>query len=222
MSLSQHIRNLPEAMSRWPEKPWYSNSVRRDMLRKQRGTGLTDPMSTWRSRSLEMPSPSHDAFTRGLTPLACWTSVHLHGIFVRRKRGKECLPFAPWEPNRVPVPRRSLGPTHWSEPDAAGVCKGTAEECGGLTAALIDRGQDEVGSHISWLWSHSLSYSFLLMLLLYPIHPVCCQVVSWCLCFMYPVETVWSSTGSRQRYASSLALCLTSAERLTNSLTVRA
>ncbi len=90
------------------------------------------------------------AHTTGL-----WTSVHFDGIFLRRKN---CLPSAPWEPNRVPVPRRSLGPTRWSDPDAAGVWKGTAEECGGFTVALIDRGQDEVGSHISWLWSPSLSF----------------------------------------------------------------
>lgn len=170
-------------------------------------------MSTWCSRSLEMPLHSHDAFTRRLTPLACWTSVHFHGIFVR---GKNCLPFAPWEPNRVPVPMRSLGPMHWLDPDAAVVWKGTAEECGGLTAALIDRCLDEVRSHMSWPWSPPLSFFFLCSHSAL-IYPVCCQVVSWCLCFIYPVETVWSSTGSRQQYAPSLALCLTSAERLTNS-----
>lgn len=96
---------------------------------------------------------SHDAFTRRLTTLLCWTSVHFHGTFWRgnRGRGGKCLPFAPWEPNRVPVPRHSLGPIHWVDPDAAGVWMGTADEREGCTAALIDRGQDEVGIHISWL-----------------------------------------------------------------------
>lgn len=52
----------------------------------------------------------------------------------------------------------------WSDPDAAGVCKGTTEECGGVAAALIDRGQDEVESHISWLLSSSLRGCCFLML----------------------------------------------------------
>ena len=31
----------------------------------------------------------------------------------------------------------------------------------------------------------------------------CCQVVSWCLCFMRPVETAWSSAGRRQAVRST-------------------
>lgn len=42
MSLSQHI-SLHKAMRGWREKLWYSNSVRRDWLGKQRGT---NPIST--------------------------------------------------------------------------------------------------------------------------------------------------------------------------------
>lgn len=124
MSLSQH-RNLPEALSRWQKKLWYSDSVRRDLLRKQRGTGLTEPMSTWRSRFLEMPLNSHDAFTRGLTPLACWTNVHFHGIFVGTKTGEKMPPS--WSLRAQQGPRAealSLGPMHWSDPDAAGVRRG--------------------------------------------------------------------------------------------------
>lgn len=79
-------------------------TVTRDLLRKQWGT---NPTSTLRWPFLKMSLYSHDAFNRGLTPVACWTSVHFYGIVLR---GKHCLPVAPWEPDRVPAPRRSLGP----------------------------------------------------------------------------------------------------------------
>lgn len=87
----------------------------------------------------------------------------------------------------------------WSVPDAAGVWRGTTEPCGGSTAALIDRGQDEVGSHVSC--SRFLPYGLTLP-----------HLSSLLPCLL----TVWSSAG----HTSCLALCLISAERLMNSFTV--
>lgn len=71
--------------------------------------------------------------------------------------------------------------------------------------------------------SLSLSFSVSFTLSLSPIHPSLPAVrsSSWCLCFMRPVETAWSSAGRRQRCAPRLARCLTSAEPLMNSFTVR-
>ena len=188
----------------WPDwsyvnmtSPWSRNAVTFPRLRRSRGGSHHCPA--------ELLFISDGIFSRG----------------GKKKKKKKALPFAPWEPNRVPVPTRSLGPMRWSDPDAAEVWKGTAEECAGFTAALIDRGQHEVGSHVSWLRSLPLSRSLSLFTLsLYPIHPACCQVVSWCLCFLCPVEAAWSSAGRRQRYAPRLARCLTSAEPLMNSFTV--
>ena len=166
-----------------------------------------------------MPLHSHDAFTRRPTPLPCWTSVHFQGIFLRAKNR---LPFAPWEPKRVPVPSCSHGPLLWSDPDAAGVCKGTTEECGGFTTALIDRGQDEDGSHVSWLWAPSLSLtlsflcshytpSILFAVRLSPAACVLCALLGWC----------GARRGADNVTLQSLALCLTSAAHLMNSFTVR-
>lgn len=143
-----------------------------------------------------------------------WTCVHFYGMFVS---GKNCLPFAPWEPDMVPVPRRSLGPGLWSLPDAAAVWKGTTGECGSLTAALIDRGQDEVGNRISWLWSLFFSFFFSYALTL-PL--LSSAAVSPDACVLH---TQWDSvefSRSRQCYTSCLALCRTSAEQLMNSFTV--
>lgn len=86
MSLSQHIRHLPAAMCG-------RRSVRRDLLRKQKGT---DPMSTWCCPFLQMPSFSHDAFSA--TPITCWTSVHFYGTFFwgeSRKMASLLLPESP-------------------------------------------------------------------------------------------------------------------------------
>lgn len=169
---------------------------------------------------LRLPEGAHNAALLNLCSF-------LTGYFEeekKKKKKKSALPFAPWEPNRVPVPTRSLGPMRWSDPDAAEVWKGTAEECAGFTAALIDRGQHGVESHVSWLRSLPLSLVVCLFYALALPHPsilACCQVVSWCLCFMRPVETAWSSAGRRQRCAPRLARCLTSAEPLMNSFTVR-
>lgn len=108
------------------------------------------------------------------------------GCFLRGEKVASLL--LPESPTGSPAPRRSLGPRGslgpllWSVPDAAGVWKGTTEECGGFTAALIDRGQDEVGSHISGLWS-PLSRFLSYRSQPYPIYPFCCHV-SWCLCLI--------------------------------------
>lgn len=153
VSLSQRITNLPKATCKRHEKLWCSNSVRGDLLRKQWGTGLTDPMSTRRrmfSRKCRfIPTMLLPEGSRHCSAELLFISM---GYFEGGiEEGGKCLPFAPWEPNRVPVPRHSLGPIHWVDPDAAGVWMGTADEREGCTAALIDRGQDEDGIHISWL-----------------------------------------------------------------------
>ena len=88
----------------------------------------------------------------GSNILTCWTSVHYDEIL---ERGKNSLPSAPWEPNRVPVPKRSLGPTHWSDPDAAGVCR-DSRGAWRPRSALIDRGQ-ELG--VTFLDSRFVLYS---------------------------------------------------------------
>ncbi len=151
-------------------------------------------------------------FNRGLTPPACWTSVHFYGIFLR---GKNCLPFVPWEP-RVPAPKSSLGPRHWSDPDAAGAWKGTAEECGGFLQHWLIGVRMKLG--VTFLDSDPPLSHFLSIICFCstPFIPPAVRF-SWCLCFMCPVQTMWSSTGCRQYY-TRLALCLTSAERLMNSL----
>lgn len=173
MSLSQHI-SLPKAMCGWLEKSWYSNSVRRDSLGKQRGT---NPIST-----LQWPFLKHALVFPRCFKQRCHTSGLLNFCSFlwhsSKLGGGVASLLLPESPTGSLLWGASLGPMLWSVPDASGVWK----ECGGYAGALIERGQDEAGSHISWRW--------------FPFLVFCCHV-SWCLCFMNLVETVWSSAGEQ-------------------------
>lgn len=147
VSPSQHIRELSMVTCGWYEKLWPKFCQRGIVEKTVKQWGL----DRWQHNVL-VSLYSHDAFTRRLTQPAFWTCVQ--DIF----RGKSS-PFGSlraWQgrPSRGALSRADL----WSDPDAAGVWKGTAQERGGFTAALIDRGQDQVRSHISWLWSLFLSH----------------------------------------------------------------
>lgn len=105
-------------------------------------------------------------FNQRLTPPACWTSVHFHGIFLRGKTRKNSSLLLPESLTGSPCRDALLGRcSDWIQ---------MLLECGrgqettveaSVQHWLIDRGQDEVGSHISWLWSLNsffLSYALTL------------------------------------------------------------
>lgn len=176
MSLSQHVRHLPKAMWRWHEKLWYSNSVRRDLLRKQRGTDLIlhqhDVALFCKCRNIPtmlLPEGSHQ-----------WPAELLFismGCFLRGKKvASLLLPESP-----TGSPRRGA---------LLGRCSDRFQmllECG--------RGQQRSVEASLQLWligvRMKLGVTFLdsdplslfLMLSPYPIYPLCCHV-SWCLCFI--------------------------------------
>lgn len=164
----------------------------------------SDSTSTWRCPFLEMPQYSHDAFTRGLTPMACWTSVHFYGMFF--KVASLLLPESP-----TGSPRRGA---------LLGRCSDRFQmllECG--------RGQQRSVEASLQLWligvrlklgvtfldsdplSLSLSFPFLCS---HPTPSILSAAMSSDACVLYPVETVWSSAGSRHFKSGSVPhLCWT-------------
>lgn len=123
---------------------------------------------------------SHDAFSRGLTPLACWTYVHFYGIF---------LGASPLLPESLTV----------------SPCRGALlGRCTDRNQMLLEcgRGQQRSVEASLQLWligvRMKLGVTFLdcdpplshfpssFTLSLSSIYPVCCQAASWCLAFYVP------------------------------------
>lgn len=144
-----HCPTTSEISLRRLEMKW---NLSDGLLRKQRGPDLMSARCP-----PEKQLDSHDASSRRSLHSASsrWTSVPSMAYFKGKQQPQKQASLL--LPESLTV-SRAEALMLWSEPDVAGVWKGTRAECGDVTAELIDRDQDEAGSHMSWHLSSSPSW----------------------------------------------------------------
>lgn len=152
MSPSQHVRNPPEAERWWHETLWDSKVCQAGRVEKaEREPILCQHDAALLNKCRYVPTVLSAEVSHRQPVELLFVSVGLFIYFFNKNEGKTKLPaFCSLRSQQGP----RAAALSWA------VALITSRCCrlgvGGDSRALIDRGQDEAESHVSWLWSLSL------------------------------------------------------------------